>query len=131
MQGVPEKVLNMSSNNFLGLAMDADIQVCMSDGASRWHICSGRSGAAQVLRVSLSSRILPTRALAKGAQPSCCLQRECLECIDKYGVGSCGPRGFFGTIDVHLTLEVRCLGHMLASARALGAVEALSIETSR
>lgn len=25
--------------------------------------------------------------------------------IDKYGVGSCGPRGFYGTIDVHLTLE--------------------------
>ena len=23
----------------------------------------------------------------------------------KYGVGSCGPRGFYGTIDVHLDLE--------------------------
>ncbi|KAF2071797.1 hypothetical protein CYY_006881 [Polysphondylium violaceum] len=25
--------------------------------------------------------------------------------IKKYGVGSCGPRGFYGTIDVHLELE--------------------------
>lgn len=25
--------------------------------------------------------------------------------IDKYGVGSCGPRGFYGTIDVHLDFE--------------------------
>mmetsp|Transcript_35360 Transcript_35360/g.89524 ORF Transcript_35360/g.89524 Transcript_35360/m.89524 type:complete len:520 (-) Transcript_35360:455-2014(-) len=25
--------------------------------------------------------------------------------VDKYGVGSCGPRGFYGTIDVHLHLE--------------------------
>lgn len=25
--------------------------------------------------------------------------------MDKYGVGSCGPRGFYGTIDVHLDLE--------------------------
>ena len=25
--------------------------------------------------------------------------------IAKYGVGSCGPRGFYGTIDVHLQLE--------------------------
>ncbi|EYC26946.1 hypothetical protein Y032_0009g441 [Ancylostoma ceylanicum] len=25
--------------------------------------------------------------------------------IRKYGVGSCGPRGFYGTVDVHLTLE--------------------------
>ncbi|BDA47055.1 Serine palmitoyltransferase 1 [Coccomyxa sp. Obi] len=27
--------------------------------------------------------------------------------INKYGVGSCGPRGFYGTIDVHLDLEER------------------------
>ncbi len=25
--------------------------------------------------------------------------------VEKYGVGSCGPRGFYGTIDVHLQLE--------------------------
>lgn len=29
--------------------------------------------------------------------------------IEKYGVGSCGPRGFYGTFDVHLNLEVRLL----------------------
>jgi len=27
------------------------------------------------------------------------------EAIKKYGVGSCGPRGFFGTFDAHLDLE--------------------------
>lgn len=27
--------------------------------------------------------------------------------LDKYGVGSCGPRGFYGTLDVHLELEDR------------------------
>ncbi|CAK1585888.1 unnamed protein product [Parnassius mnemosyne] len=27
--------------------------------------------------------------------------------LHKYGVGSCGPRGFYGTIDVHLELEER------------------------
>jgi hypothetical protein len=32
------------------------------------------------------------------------------ETIHKYGVGSCGPRGFYGTIDVHLQLEVRAAG---------------------
>lgn len=30
---------------------------------------------------------------------------ECAKTIKKYGVGSCGPRGFYGTIDVHLDLE--------------------------
>lgn len=27
--------------------------------------------------------------------------------IKKYGIGSCGPRGFYGTVDVHLELEER------------------------
>jgi len=30
---------------------------------------------------------------------------EAETCIRKYGVGSCGPRGFYGTFDVHLKLE--------------------------
>jgi serine palmitoyltransferase len=38
--------------------------------------------------------------------------------IDKYGVGSCGPRGFYGTIDVHLDLEA-------VIAKFLGTAEAL------
>ena len=33
------------------------------------------------------------------------LQKACAATITKYGVGSCGPRGFYGTIDVHLDLE--------------------------
>jgi serine palmitoyltransferase len=32
---------------------------------------------------------------------------KCKQTILKYGVGSCGPRGFYGTIDVHLDLEKR------------------------
>lgn len=32
--------------------------------------------------------------------------------IAKYGVGSCGPRGFYGTIDVHLQLEERLAAFM-------------------
>lgn len=33
---------------------------------------------------------------------------ECaIKTVQKYGVGSCGPRGFYGTIDVHLELEQR------------------------
>ena len=35
------------------------------------------------------------------------IEAKCEATIDKYGVGSCGPRGFYGTIDVHLQLEVR------------------------
>lgn len=37
--------------------------------------------------------------------------------IKKYGVGSCGPRGFYGTIDVHLTLEDRLAAFLKAEVR--------------
>lgn len=32
--------------------------------------------------------------------------------IEKYGCGSCGPRGFYGTIDVHLELEEKIAAFM-------------------
>uniref|UniRef100_A0A2P2MSC5 serine C-palmitoyltransferase n=2 Tax=Rhizophora mucronata TaxID=61149 RepID=A0A2P2MSC5_RHIMU len=35
------------------------------------------------------------------------LLRSCASALDKYGVGSCGPRTFYGTIDVHLDCEDR------------------------
>ncbi|XP_076811924.1 serine palmitoyltransferase 1-like [Clavelina lepadiformis] len=40
------------------------------------------------------------------------------KCIRTYGVGTCGPRGFYGTFDVHLELEERI-------AKFIGAEEAL------
>ncbi|KAI4330084.1 hypothetical protein MLD38_028392 [Melastoma candidum] len=35
------------------------------------------------------------------------LLESCTSAVEKYGVGSCGPRGFYGTIDVHLDCEAR------------------------
>ncbi|KAK1273044.1 Long chain base biosynthesis protein 1b [Acorus gramineus] len=32
---------------------------------------------------------------------------SCTGALEKYGVGSCGPRGFYGTIDVHLDCEAK------------------------
>lgn len=48
-----------------------------------------------------------------GATSFLCMDKEetimesALKTMAKYGVGSCGPRGFYGTIDVHLELEER------------------------
>lgn len=48
-----------------------------------------------------------------GSTSFLCLDKEesimdsALKSLGKYGVGSCGPRGFYGTIDVHLELEER------------------------
>ncbi|XP_068652268.1 long chain base biosynthesis protein 1b-like [Aristolochia californica] len=35
------------------------------------------------------------------------LIESCTTALEKYGVGSCGPRGFYGTIDSHLDCEAR------------------------
>lgn len=35
------------------------------------------------------------------------IQEKAVATVQKYGVGSCGPRGFYGTVDVHLELEER------------------------
>lgn len=35
------------------------------------------------------------------------VEEAAIKSLRKYGVGSCGPRGFYGTIDVHLDLENR------------------------
>ena len=35
------------------------------------------------------------------------VKAACRETIEKYGVGSCGPRGFYGSFDLHLEVEKR------------------------
>lgn len=56
-------------------------------------LCSGEQICSQL--TSLLMQELRPRA-----------QEEVATTVGKYGVGSCGPRGFYGTIDVHLELEV-------------------------
>lgn len=38
-----------------------------------------------------------------GREPT--IQEVVVDALNHYGVGSCGPRGFYGTIDQHLILE--------------------------
>ena len=33
------------------------------------------------------------------------IEAEAIKCIEKFGVGSCGPRAFYGTADIHVYLE--------------------------
>eukprot|EP00201_Polytomella_parva_P010152 CAMPEP_0175049906 /NCGR_PEP_ID=MMETSP0052_2-20121109/6975_1 /TAXON_ID=51329 ORGANISM="Polytomella parva, Strain SAG 63-3" /NCGR_SAMPLE_ID=MMETSP0052_2 /ASSEMBLY_ACC=CAM_ASM_000194 /LENGTH=604 /DNA_ID=CAMNT_0016314073 /DNA_START=195 /DNA_END=2009 /DNA_ORIENTATION=- len=57
------------------------------------------------------SQINGRPVLNLGSQDYLCLSNhaevkdEGFKAIVKYGVGSCGPRGFYGTVDVHLDLE--------------------------
>jgi len=40
------------------------------------------------------------------------IEESAIKTLRKYGVGSCGPRGFYGTVDVHLNLEERLAEYM-------------------
>uniref|UniRef100_A0A1I7XPZ0 Macro domain-containing protein n=1 Tax=Heterorhabditis bacteriophora TaxID=37862 RepID=A0A1I7XPZ0_HETBA len=42
-------------------------------------------------------------------------QERAKKTIFKYGVGSCGPRGFYGTVDVHLDLEAELANYGFAT----------------
>lgn len=46
------------------------------------------------------------------------IERRAIETVHKYGCGSCGPRGFYGTIDVHLDLE-KHLAQFMGSEEAI------------
>jgi len=51
------------------------------------------------------------------------VEKDAIKTLRKYGVGTCGPRGFYGTIDVHLNLEKRIknfVGHDDAIIYSLG-----------
>jgi len=46
------------------------------------------------------------------------VKEESRKAIEKYGVGSCGPRGFYGSIDVHLHLE-QWLANFLGTSQTI------------
>jgi serine palmitoyltransferase len=57
------------------------------------------------------------------------LKASSLTALDHYGVGSCGPRGFYGTIDLHLQLE-HALAQFLQVDEAICYSEGASATTS-
>lgn len=46
------------------------------------------------------------------------INQAAIKVLKKYGVGSCGPRGFYGTFDVHLELE-RLLANFLGVQKSI------------
>jgi len=53
------------------------------------------------------------------------IQSACRAAIEKYGVGSCGPRGFYGTYDLHLEIE-SCLASFLGAEEVILYSDALA-----
>ena len=59
-----------------------------------------------------------------GVQGDPDITARCERAMDKYGVGSCGPRGFYGTFDVHIGLEERMARFMGVDEAVLYAYDA-------
>ena len=47
------------------------------------------------------------------------VEKSAVECIKKFGVGSCGPRAFYGTADVHVYLEEKLASYFGAQQAVL------------
>ena len=52
---------------------------------------------------------------------------ECTKAFAKYGVGSCGPRGFYGSIDVHIKCEEEIARFMGTEAAILYSYDAATV----
>ncbi|EED87196.1 predicted protein, partial [Thalassiosira pseudonana CCMP1335] len=57
------------------------------------------------------------------------LRQTALSSLSHYGCGSCGPRGFYGTIDAHLELE-QCMSEFLQTESAILYSDGASATTS-
>ncbi len=67
--------------------------------------CAGADAAAPTPRPPLALPASWPATPPPPPPPARLLQGDADAVITKYGVGSCGPRGFYGTFDVHLALE--------------------------
>jgi len=92
--------INLSSYNFLGLVGDSTLEQAAIKAVQQY----GTQAAKQASSSPLLCRSSRLRCVAECAGPLHCVGCSCLERCG-IGVGSCGPRGFYGTIDCHLTLE--------------------------
>ena len=91
----------------------------LPDGRPRTAACGGGSDAPALLPIlgtrgtaatlaATGKRVLVaagTDFLGLGGDPA--ILAAAAGAVATYGVGSCGPRAFYGTIDVHLALEAR------------------------
>ncbi|XP_074640984.1 serine palmitoyltransferase 1-like [Tubulanus polymorphus] len=58
------------------------------------------------------------------------IEEVAVKSVMKYGVGSCGPRGFYGTVDVHLKLEEQIAKFMNVEEAALYAYNFATIASA-
>lgn len=94
-EGEYKQVLNFATFDFLGMSAD---KIPVSDVVGDEKVLSDAEFKLNGGHSSPTSTATESFLLHPVKQAS-------LAALDRYGCGSCGPRGFYGTIDVHLQLE--------------------------
>ncbi|XP_069127526.1 serine palmitoyltransferase 1-like [Argopecten irradians] len=69
------------------------------------NIISGKPGKYVEVNGKKCVNLATLNFLGMAGKPE--IEDAAIKTMRKYGVGSCGPRGFYGTMDVHLDLEER------------------------
>ena len=111
------KVLNFATLDFLGMSAetlptsldtddddDEDIVIGEDDAVPTLNVANAPS-VSNSSSISNNNNNNVTKATPVVRPPRHPVKAASLEALDRYGCGSCGPRGFYGTIDVHLELE--------------------------
>lgn len=88
-EGEHRQVLNFAAFDFLGMSADTFPNDSLD-----------QSSASE----KASKKTTPSSPTSS-TEPLHPVKEASLAALDRYGCGSCGPRGFYGTIDVHLQLE--------------------------
>mmetsp|Transcript_14100 Transcript_14100/g.22022 ORF Transcript_14100/g.22022 Transcript_14100/m.22022 type:complete len:586 (-) Transcript_14100:16-1773(-) len=102
--GKPKTVLNFATHDFLGMS------AASTSGTTPLALSSVDDDVDNDKKMAssggtISSTITSSSASPTAVPPGNALKDASKAAMSKYGCGSCGPRGFYGTIDVHLQLE--------------------------
>lgn len=112
-------VLNFATFDFLAIASDDPIAIATSSSSSTNEsnndqintndfvdtittATNSNDNVEQKLNNTISMNIISPERPEMIKNP---VKQAALKALDRYGCGSCGPRGFYGTVDVHLQLE--------------------------
>lgn len=108
----------MATMNFLGMVGRSDIEV-KNDTVWRtrqWEISVLLIDSQVIVVFCGKTCDVLSRYLVIPVSISICLQETVIKSLRKYGVGSCGPRGFYGTVGEqplfnHVSVLIVCHVH--------------------
>mmetsp|Transcript_23476 Transcript_23476/g.67651 ORF Transcript_23476/g.67651 Transcript_23476/m.67651 type:complete len:645 (-) Transcript_23476:966-2900(-) len=105
-------VLNFATHDFLGMASSDDGDGISSADAGASVAAAAVASSSSSSAASAGASASPTDEAASTSLPTTSVKGAARAALARYGCGSCGPRGFYGTIDAHLDLEDAIADHM-------------------